>query len=125
MKNINKYKLNFSTTYKHKYYNKRKEIWFKYYGYNQIEYGYLRRPRTSSEKRDYFKYCDIIKIRKKRNYKNLPDMYDDIRNSSYCDTSWKDQTKRKHQYKNEKDYNWIRGNSYKFKKKASLVQRLV
>ena len=62
--------------------------------------------KTLSEKRNnqinsYSNTGMEIKIRAKRNSKNLPDDCDDIYVSRQGARSWKDKTKRKYQYKSK------------------------
>jgi len=71
---------------------------------------YFRNPKTIQEKRKYseckeltnelkIKYRNIKLSRPKRSISRLPDSYDDIYRSNALSKSWKNQRKRKRQWK--------------------------
>ena len=66
------------------------------------KYKVHRKPRTIQERRESQGCLDEpykIKIRNKRNHRNLPNSYDDIKRSDYENKNWKEY--RKTQYKNK------------------------
>jgi hypothetical protein len=69
-------------------------------GKRNYYYGY-RKPQTANEKRQYFKvdYTQSKLIRVKRSYKHLVSTYDDIFRSNIKNKSWKNNKKKKKQYK--------------------------
>lgn len=67
--------------------------------------GCWRHPKTTAERRDaaHLRYDEEmriynIKLRSKRNFTNLPNVWDDFRRTNVNSKSWKNQ-KRKHQWK--------------------------
>ena len=98
MKNFNKYKINFRNIYEHKYID--------YRGNYRIDYiwdykvpNYFRSPKCHRNK----KLACSGYVRAKQNLSNIPDAWDDISISRRHLKSWKDRSKRRHQYKIEKD----------------------
>lgn len=86
--NINKNKLNYRDVETRTWYSKKKEAWIIEYFFTTYLGSYFRKPRNHRNK-IYAK-----------NHKRVVDNYDDIKISRNY-RSWKDRTKRKHQYKNE------------------------
>lgn len=96
MKNINKYKYMFRKINADVYCTGRKKLCTYYYK----NLSYYRNPKTLNERKQYSKEY----TRAKR--KNLPTSFDDITLSNKY-TSWKDKTKRRHQWKSEQDNNFL------------------
>ena len=92
--NLNKNKINFRNTYKSISYNKWHNKWEEDYFYDYKTVWYFRNLRHHRNKVQ----ASIIG----KSLSNIPDNYDDIRLSRNY-RSWKDRTKRRHQYKTIKD----------------------
>lgn len=60
----------------------------------------IRRPQTTQERRMSFKVDDLEpEVRTKRNYKNLPNAWDDKNIASWYDKNWKKYRKTKYKTK--------------------------
>lgn len=90
--NANKNKINFRSVYVDIWYSKRKKAWIIEYFYADKLPVYFRNPKHHRNRKQA---CEMGK-----NPKTIVSNYDDIRLSRNY-RSWKDRTKRKHQYKNE------------------------
>lgn len=88
--NLNKNKVNFRSIYKSKHYNRRYNEWIEEYFYDYKTVWYFRNLRHRRNKVQ----ASIIG----KSLSSIPDNYDDIKLSRNY-RSWKDRTKRKHQYK--------------------------
>lgn len=70
------------------------------HGWTRNAWGGMRRIRTTNERRQIEAWKDeedVPKVRAARNYRNLPNSWDDY--MAHSDRSWKTQSKRKHQWK--------------------------
>jgi len=90
------------------YYFRNKEFWNKHYVFRRTpipgtgrksRYGcWLRKPKTTQERRMYLAHFGQGKMRAKRNFSNLPETWDDI--CRHHDRSWKNKKFRKQWEKN-------------------------
>lgn len=96
MKNINKNKINYRNIIKGVYYSKYLNRWKIEYTYDYKVPQCFRKPKTLRDKKLAIKYNIIGK----RSLANIKDSWDDFKISRNY-KSWKDRTKRRHQYKNE------------------------
>lgn len=70
------------------------------HGWTRNAWGGMRRVRTTNERRQIDAWKDeedAPKVRAARNYRNLPNSWDDY--MAHSDRSWKTQSKRKNQWK--------------------------
>lgn len=86
--NVNKNKINYRSVHPIIRYSKYKGHWIIDYFYDNYTSTYFRKPRHHRNKVQA------------KNHKNVIDNYDDLKISRNY-RSWKDRTKRKHQYKYE------------------------
>ena len=104
-KNNNKYKANYRKA-------ELRRLWRTYEGNYMYGYyflggnTYFRAPKTTAERRAAIRAKeDGVRVRAKRNHKNLPNAWDDIRIIRSNPHSWKDNSKRRHQYLAERTVN--------------------
>jgi len=58
--------------------------------------GYFRHPKTTQERRAYYSHAPFV--RAKRRPTSLPDWWDDICPSTYCNRSWKVRFRKRKQW---------------------------